>query len=77
MSWKRFAISDSGFDDELFEINRGQIPKLKKMKKENSEYFDKLVKAGLVNLDDFKDEDSNDEKLNLRDKSISDFKLKG
>ncbi len=80
---KRFSEVDfdedpvlNKLDDELFEINRGQIPKLKKMKKENPEYFDKLVKAGLVNLDDFKDEDSNNEKLNPKEKSTSDSKHK-
>ena len=41
-------------DAELYDINRSYIPKLKKMKENNPDFFDKLVKAGLVNLDDLK-----------------------
>ena len=41
-------------DAELADINKIYIPKLKKMKENNPEFFNKLVKAGLVNLDDLK-----------------------
>lgn len=41
-------------DGELYDINRNYIPKIKKMRKDNPEMFNKLLKAGLINLDDLK-----------------------
>lgn len=41
-------------DDELYDINRSYIPKIKKMREEKPELFDTLLKMGLINLDDLK-----------------------
>ena len=41
-------------DGELYDINRNYIPKIKKMKKDNPEMFNRLLKAGLINPDDLK-----------------------
>lgn len=40
-------------DDELADINKTYLPKLKKMQKEDPTAFDSLVKMGLINLSDF------------------------
>jgi hypothetical protein len=65
---KRFSEVDfdndpilNKLDDELFEINRGQIPKLKKVKDNDPEMWKQLVKYDLVDPRDFKDKDSIDE----------------
>ena len=59
---KRFSEVDfdndpvlNKLDDELFEINRGQIPKLQKIKDEQPENWKQLVEHGLVDPKDFKD----------------------
>ena len=41
-------------DKEIGDIQKSYIPKLKKFKKEDPENFYKLVKAGLIDLDDVK-----------------------
>lgn len=41
-------------DAELYTINRSYVPKIKKMKKDNPEMFNRLLKAGLINPDDLK-----------------------
>jgi hypothetical protein len=73
---KRFSEVDfdndpvlNKLDDELFEINRGQIPKLQKVKDNEPEMWKQLVKYGLVDPKDFKDKDSDNE-------STSDLKHK-
>ena len=65
-------------DEEIRDLVDSQLPILLRLKKEHPDLWKLAVEKGLVgaNLKD-EDEDSNDEKLNLRDKSISDFKLKG
>jgi hypothetical protein len=51
----------SKLDSELYEINRGQIPKLQKVKDNDPEMWKQLVKYDLVDPKDFKDKDSIDE----------------
>lgn len=51
-------------DDELDEINRSQLPKLRKVKDEQPENWKQLVVYGLVDPKDFKDEN---EELNNSD----------
>lgn len=51
-------------DDELDEINRSQLPKLRKVKDEQPENWKQLVVYGLVVPKDFKDEN---EELNNSD----------
>lgn len=41
-------------DKEIGDINNKYIPKLKKFRKEDPENFYRLVKAGVIDLDDLK-----------------------
>jgi hypothetical protein len=60
-------------DQEIRDLVDSQLPILLRLKKEHPDLWKLAVEKGLVgaNLMD-EDEDSNDEKLNLGDKSISD-----
>jgi hypothetical protein len=65
-------------DQEIRDLVDSQLPILLRLKKDHPDLWKLAVEKGLVgaNLKD-EDEDSNDEKLNLRDKSISNSKHKG